>query len=271
MQQAAAAAGMPQQPFMQPTMYFGPGQQQSFLPPNAAGRAALPFAAQPGMALPGMPGARPGQFPGMPGQQAGRGAPNGLQQMPPQAFGMPGQLPFAGMPQAGPGGFPGQGYAYNQAMAQVQAQFGRGGPGGRGQMQGLQGLQGLQGMQGNAQQILGAQAARGRESGGRPQYPAQVPRGGMGVNMQPGQMASFQQGRGAIPQAMGQPALMQQSVPIAPLGVPSLEMIMAAPPPAQKQMLGESLYPKILQLQPKLAGKITGMLLEMDNGELFTL
>jgi polyadenylate-binding protein len=44
-----------------------------------------------------------------------------------------------------------------------------------------------------------------------------------------------------------------------------------APPAQQKQMLGEALYPKIQAQQPELAGKITGMLLEMDNTELLGL
>ncbi|KAK4687800.1 polyadenylate-binding protein, partial [Tremellales sp. Uapishka_1] len=44
-----------------------------------------------------------------------------------------------------------------------------------------------------------------------------------------------------------------------------------APPADQKQMLGEAIYPLIYESQPDLAGKITGMLLEMDNAELLHL
>ncbi|KAJ1554199.1 Protein phosphatase PP2A regulatory subunit B [Nowakowskiella sp. JEL0078] len=45
----------------------------------------------------------------------------------------------------------------------------------------------------------------------------------------------------------------------------------ALPPDQQKRTLGESLFPLILAQSPALAGKVTGMLLEMDNGELLHL
>lgn len=51
----------------------------------------------------------------------------------------------------------------------------------------------------------------------------------------------------------------------------NLQALSAAPPAQQKQMLGEAIYPKIQAQQPELAGKITGMLLEMDNAELLSL
>lgn len=54
----------------------------------------------------------------------------------------------------------------------------------------------------------------------------------------------------------------------APLTVAELA---AAPKDQQKQMIGERLFPLIHMQKPQLAGKITGMLLEMDNGELLHL
>ncbi|CDW54937.1 polyadenylate binding protein 1 [Trichuris trichiura] len=48
-------------------------------------------------------------------------------------------------------------------------------------------------------------------------------------------------------------------------------MLSSAQPQEQKQMLGERLYPLIHEMHSDLAGKITGMLLEMDNGDLLTI
>ena len=45
-------------------------------------------------------------------------------------------------------------------------------------------------------------------------------------------------------------------------------MLAEAPPQEQKQMLGERLFPLIHGMYPEMAGKITGMLLEIDNSEL---
>ncbi|XP_064229523.1 polyadenylate-binding protein 1-like isoform X2 [Aotus nancymaae] len=48
----------------------------------------------------------------------------------------------------------------------------------------------------------------------------------------------------------------------------TVSMLVSAAPQQQKQMLGERLFPLIQAMRPTLAGKITGMLLEMDNSEL---
>jgi len=212
-QQAAALGSMPQQPFMQPNMYF-PGAQPGFMPPGARGQ--MPF---PG----GMPqqGGRGAGFPGMP-QQGGRGGPNN-QQMPPM-YGMPPNMAQ----------FPGYNPAAYLQMAQAAQQAAMGGRGaGRGFPQGMPGMPPMP-------------MAQGMRGGG-----AGAGRGGRGGN------------QNGFPGGRGQPG------PAAP-GI-DMNVLNAAPPQQQKQMLGEALYPKIHEQQPELAGKITGMLLEMDNSELVNL
>merc|ERR1719334_6198 len=49
------------------------------------------------------------------------------------------------------------------------------------------------------------------------------------------------------------------------------EVLQKAKPAGKKRLIGERLFCKIQKVQPRLAGKITGMLLEMDNAELLRL
>jgi polyadenylate-binding protein len=70
--------------------------------------------------------------------------------------------------------------------------------------------------------------------------------------------------------------MMQQQQPMQQRQMPSGDGLTAAtlanaPPGMQKQMLGEKIFPLIARLQPEMAGKITGMMLEMDNSELLIL
>eukprot|EP00930_Biecheleria_cincta_P070053 TRINITY_DN5771_c0_g1_i5.p2 TRINITY_DN5771_c0_g1~~TRINITY_DN5771_c0_g1_i5.p2 ORF type:complete len:159 (-),score=52.09 TRINITY_DN5771_c0_g1_i5:109-585(-) len=94
----------------------------------------------------------------------------------------------------------------------------------------------------------------------------------------PMQMMPQMMGKG-MPGPMGGQALQQQQLqqpqqpqqPQAGGGNLTASQLAAAPAAVQKQMLGEKLYPQIARMQPELAGKITGMMLEMDNSELLLL
>ncbi|CCC09889.1 unnamed protein product [Sordaria macrospora k-hell] len=195
-----------------------------------------------------------GQQPGFMPAPGGRGVPFPQGGIPVQG-GRPGQYPYqqggrGGVPpqqmppmgypinQFGPGAFPPNTPQYMAAMGQVGALGGgRGGPAGRGPQGIPAGIpQGLQGAPANG--------------GGRG-----TPRGNANF------MAA---GRGASP------------VPGAPADLSAGSFLQAQlattqDPQAQKQIIGENLFPKIQAIQPALAGKITGMLLEMDNAELINL
>ncbi|KAF7363497.1 Polyadenylate-binding protein [Mycena sanguinolenta] len=73
---------------------------------------------------------------------------------------------------------------------------------------------------------------------------------------------------GRIPPA---PAKPQARAPEPAIPTLTADQLASVSPMEQKQMLGEVIYLNIANSQPELAGKITGMLLEMDNNELLHL
>ena len=70
------------------------------------------------------------------------------------------------------------------------------------------------------------------------------------------------------PNAQPQPTKPQLAVHIQSQEPLTASVLASAPPQEQKQMLGERLFPLIQATHPTFAGKITGMLLEIDNLEL---
>jgi len=106
------------------------------------------------------------------------------------------------------------------------------------------------------------------QQGGRPDFNA-------GPNGGPARGGPQQRGGPPAPRqppananAPGRPARTAGSDHTQPL---TSDMLSQANPSQQKQMIGERIFPKIQHREPKLAGKITGMLLEMDNMELLHL
>lgn len=72
----------------------------------------------------------------------------------------------------------------------------------------------------------------------------------------------------AQPVTMPAQPVAQQAVHVKGQEPLTATMLAAAQPAEQKQMLGERLFPLIEPMYPLIAGKITGMLLEIDNSEL---
>merc|ERR1712060_386773 len=101
------------------------------------------------------------------------------------------------------------------------------------------------------QQMMGMMGKGGPMMGGQPQP--------QGQQMPP------------QPQPQQQPPQQQQQPAPVPGGPLTAAALAAAPAVVQKQMLGEKLFPAISRYQPEMAGKITGMMLEMDNSELLML
>ncbi|KAH7083236.1 hypothetical protein BKA63DRAFT_486623 [Paraphoma chrysanthemicola] len=182
--------------------------------------------------IPGQQGGRGGFPGGIPGQPGGRGGPN-AQQIPPMY--MP--------PGMAPGAFPGAPYQNMQYLQLAQAA--------------------------QAAQAIGGRGGRGGPMGPIPGMPPAQMAGVPGIR---GGQGFPQGGRGAPQGRPGQPPMpgFPQGGRPGGAGV-DMTALSAAAPGQQKQMLGEALYPKIHEMQPELAGKITGMLLEMDNSELINL
>lgn len=123
-----------------------------------------------------------------------------------------------------------------------------------------------------------------RPMGGQPgpQPMTMMARPGMPPVPMVGAQVRPQQSFKYTPTARNPPAQVMPGQMVAPGGAPppqqavlvqgqeplTATMLAAAPPQEQKQMLGERLFPLIQRMFPDLAGKITGMLLEIDNAEL---
>jgi len=217
-------------------------------------------------------GAQMGQMAQM-GMQKGQFQPQGMMQpgMYPQGMQQPGMMQPGMMPQQGKGIFPGQAGGIFPGQPGAQQQM-------------LQPMQ-LQQMQQQMRPPMMQQQIRpaGMWQPGMPpqQGMGQQPMPGKGApgQMQPG-MPQMLPGKGAMPGAPGQmPGVPGQMPGGKPGAGPtpgtnqqlSAQMLANAPPGMQKQMLGEKLYPAVSRLQPELAGKITGMMLEMDNSELLMM
>jgi len=206
----------------------------------------------------GAPMAQPGGAFGQPmgvagGFKGGKGQPMMMPQPMPVGPGMYPQMGGPGMgypgmmmPQRGPGGMP-MGYPGGMGMGPMPMM-------GKGQMPPM----------GNPMMAKGGPMMGGVPGGPRP--PMGLAPGAKGGF--PGQ-PPFPQGKGGFP---GQ-QMMMQGGPQPPRQEEPLtaSALASAPPGMQKQMLGEKLFPRITRFQPELAGKITGMMLEMDNSELLML
>jgi len=192
------------------------------------------------------------------------------QQMPPQPQGARGFMyPQQLMMPRGPGVYQPMGQMANYGAMAMGNRGGRAQQqGGRGPQQGG-GPQGPQGMRGPAGGKQGGMQQRSAYQQGRPQQGGPGGQGGQGGPGQPRKpMGGPAQPHAGMNLPMGQGA---PQPPMAQRQEINAATLAAAPPEQQKQLLGERLFPLIQNVEPHLAGKITGMLLEMDNGELLNL
>jgi polyadenylate-binding protein len=119
-----------------------------------------------------------------------------------------------------------------------------------------------------------AQASRGRGQGGQPRNtgsrgykfsqnarnrPPTVDNANVVTQLPP-----------AMPMTMVPPTIDHQAAPVGGDAL-TLSNLAEFPSDVQKNIIGDRLFPSVHLIQPELAGKITGMLLEMDIGDLLHL
>ncbi|KAM7479540.1 hypothetical protein LguiA_027753 [Lonicera macranthoides] len=76
----------------------------------------------------------------------------------------------------------------------------------------------------------------------------------------------------SVPYDMGGGMQLREAGISQPIPIGALATALAnAIPAEQRTMLGENLYPLVEQLEPEVAAKVTGMLLEMDQTEVLHL
>eukprot|EP00958_Prasinococcus_capsulatus_P017407 scaffold1960_cov332-Prasinococcus_capsulatus_cf.AAC.5 len=139
--------------------------------------------------------------------------------------------------------------------------------------------------------VQGAQAGVPRQGGGRGRRNQQGQQGSMGRGAGGNRgMRYATNARGPVPGVEPLPVVAQappaaaaaaaaaatgaQDAAAAQGGTPALglaQLLAQANPDQQRMMLGEALYPLVEQLEPATAGKVTGMLLEMDQSEVLHL
>lgn len=139
------------------------------------------------------------------------------------------------------------------------------------------GMRALGGRMPGQQNVVAAGAQPGRAMNNGPQLAAAAAAAAAGQPRGPavpGAAPTYKYPQGAM-RAAGQGMPQVQAPPSAvhiqgqePLSASALA---AAHPNDQKQMLGERLFPLIHDKYPTVAGKVTGMLLEMDNAEILHL